>query len=144
MTESYPTIAHRWYDQVWNQLRREAIAELLSPDAVLHEGDDQMRGPEGFYPFYDRILATFSDMHIKVEQTVEEGDLICARWSVTMTHTGDGLGFPPTNKRCHVTGMAILRVAGGKLVEGWQNWDMLGLIQQIQEAPKAATYIAAV
>jgi len=33
-------------------------------------------------------------------------------------------------------------VANEKLVEGWQNWDMLGMLQQVQGAACAATYIA--
>ena len=59
-----------------------------------------------------------------------------------MTHTGDGLGMPPTNKKLETTGISIVRVVDGKLAAGWQNWDMLGLLQQIQVQPRAATYIA--
>jgi len=60
-----------------------------------------------------------------------------------MRHTGDGLGMPATNKRLEITGIVIVRVKDGKLTAGWQNWDMLGLLQQINSAPAAATYIAA-
>jgi steroid delta-isomerase-like uncharacterized protein len=134
----------RWFEEVWNQGRREAIAEMLPPDAVLHEGDDSMRGPDGFYPFFDRMRASFSDIHITVEQTIADGDMECYRWSCTMRHTGDGLGFPATGKVCKVTGMSMLRFAGGNVAEGWQNWDMLGLMQQLQGGAKAATYVAVV
>ena len=51
--------------------------------------------------------------------------------------------MPPTGKTLQTTGITIVRVAGGKLVEGWQNWDMLGLMQQIQDQRQAATYIGA-
>jgi predicted ester cyclase len=57
--------------------------------------------------------------------------------------TGDGLDVTPAGKAVHVTGISILRVANGRLVEGWQNWDMLGLMEQIQTLPRSATYIAA-
>ena len=43
----------------------------------------------------------------------------------------------------HITGITIIRIAGGKMVEGWQNWDMLGLMEQIQGMRKSATYVAA-
>jgi len=36
-----------------------------------------------------------------------------------------------------------VRIADGKIVEGWQNWDMLGLMQQIQSAGLGPTYLAA-
>jgi predicted ester cyclase len=33
----------------------------------------------------------------------------------------------------------ILRIVGGKIIEGWQNWDMLGLMEQLQGTKPAAT-----
>jgi SnoaL-like polyketide cyclase len=60
-----------------------------------------------------------------------------------MRHTGNGLDVPPTNRTVQITGMSVLRIAAGKFVAGWQNWDMLGLMQQIKDEPVAPTYIAA-
>lgn len=143
MTGSERDVASRWFEEVWNQGRREAIAEMLAPGALVHDGDTDSIGPEGFYPFFDRIRATFSDFHINVDDTIAEGDKVCLRWSCTAKHTGSGLGIPPTGKMLRVTGMTIMRIAGGMLAEGWQNWDMLGLIEQITGSGKAATYISA-
>jgi steroid delta-isomerase-like uncharacterized protein len=143
MSETNKAIAKRWFEEVWNKHRREAIAELLTPDAQIHDGDQVSTGPDGFYPFFDRMSATFSEMHITPHQAIAEGDMVCLRWSCTMRHTGDGLGMPATNKRLEITGISIVRVANGKLIAGWQNWDMLGLLQQINAAPVAATYITA-
>jgi steroid delta-isomerase-like uncharacterized protein len=140
MHEANRDVAARWFEEVWNKGRREAIAEMLSPDAVIHDGAKTGRGPEGFYPFFDRLHAACPDLRIKLEQTIVENDLVCVRWSATMNHTGDGLGMPPTGKTLETTGISIVRVAGGKLVEGWQNWDMLGLMQQIQEGDGAAAF----
>jgi len=81
---------------------------------------------------------------VTVHDTIAEGDQLCVRWSCTGKQTGPGLGIPPTGNTIHVTGISIVRVAAGKVVEGWQNWDMLGMMQQIQGAEKAAaTNIAA-
>jgi steroid delta-isomerase-like uncharacterized protein len=141
MTNLERDLGRRWFEQVWNQRRREAIAEMLSPEAVIHDGGTDSIGPEGFYPFYDRLRATFPDLHIDVEDTIAEGDKVCVRWSCTGKYTGDGLGIPPTGATILITGISILRVAGGKLIEGWQNWDMLGMMEQIKGSGKAATYI---
>lgn len=142
MTQEERDLAHRWFEEVWNKGRRDAIHEMMAPDAVLHEGGADSVGPDGFYPFFDRFNATLSEIHVTVHDTVSEGDRICTRWSFTGKHTGAGLGIPPTGKTIHVTGMGIIRVAGGKLVEGWQNWDMLGMMQQIQGTEKSATYVS--
>ena len=143
MTDLERDLGRRWFEQVWNQRRREAIAEMLTPEAVLYESGIDSIGPEGFYPFYDRLRATFPDLHVDVEDTIAEGDKICVRWSCTAKHTGGVLGIAPTGVTIHVTGISILRAAGGKLVEGWQNWDMMGMMEQIKGGGKAATYIGA-
>lgn len=52
-----------------------------------------------------------------------------------MTQRGDELGVPAPGRRVEVTGMSLGRFVGGKLVEGWNNWDQLSLMQQIGAAP---------
>ena len=143
MSEANKVIAKRWFEEVWNNGRRDAIAEMLAPDAVIYDGGEAIRGAEGFYPFFDRMHATFSDIRFSFHDALADGDKVCLRWSVTMRHTGDGLGVPQTAKIVTTTGISVLRLAGGKFVEGWQNWDMLGLMQQIQGAGLGPTYIAA-
>jgi steroid delta-isomerase-like uncharacterized protein len=143
MTQAERELGQRWFEEVWNRGRREAIPEMLAPDGVLHEAGLDSVGPDGFYPFFDRLNATLSEIRITVHDTIAAGHRICVRWSCTGKHTGPGLGFPPTGKTVHVTGISILRVAGGMMVEGWQNWDMLGLMEQIRGGGKGATYIAA-
>ncbi len=143
MTDLDRSLGRRWFELVWNQGRREAIAEMLPPDGVLHEAGADTTGPEGFYPFFDRMRATLSNIHVNVEDTLAEGDKICVRWSCTAEHTGVGLGIAPSGVAIQVSGITILRVAGGKLVEAWQNWDMLGMMEQIKGGGKSSTYVAA-
>ena len=143
MTDVDRGVGARWFDEVWNKGRRAAIAELLAPDAVLHEDDKDIVGPEGFYAFYDRLNAAFSDFRVTVQDTIAEGDRLCVRWTCSCKHTGDAMGMPATHKTVHVTGMSILRIANGRLVEGWQNWDMLGMLEQIQGLSRSATYVSA-
>jgi steroid delta-isomerase-like uncharacterized protein len=141
MTDTERDLGRRWFEEVWNQQRREAVAEILAPDAVLHEGGVDSVGPEGFYPFLDRMNAALSDIHVEVLETIAEGDRLCVRWLCSARHTGPGLGFPAAGKPVRVTGISILRVAGGKLAEGWQNWDMLGMMTQARGEVRAATYV---
>ena len=144
MTENERDLGRRWFEEVWNKGRRDAIPEMLAPNGVLHDGDFDSVGPEGFYPFFDRLNANLSGIHVTVHDSIAEGDRLCVRWTAAGKHTGDGLGVPATGKPVHMTGISIIRVAEGKLIEAWQNWDMLGLMEQIRGAEKpAATYAAA-
>src|SRR6516164_5523150 len=133
MTVTERNLGTRWFEEVWNKGRRDAIAEMLAPDGVLHEGQTDTVGPEGFHDFFDRLNGAFSEFHVEVHDTIAEGDRVCLRWSCTCKHTGDALGIPATQKTVHVTGMSIIRIADGRMVEGWQNWDMLGMMEQIRE-----------
>ena len=143
MSASITEVAKQWFQQVWNEGRREAIAEMLAPDAVIQDGSEASTGPEGFYPFFDRMQATFSDIHVSFHDAITQDDEVSLRWSCTMRHTGNGLDVPATGKTVHVTGISVVRIANGMLVAGWQNWDMLGLMQQIRGEALAPTYIAA-
>jgi predicted ester cyclase len=143
MSEANKQLVKRWFEEVWNKGRREAIPEILAPDAEIRESGEIVKGPEGFYPFFDRMQAAFSDIHVTFQDAIAEADMVCLRWSCSMKHTGSGLGIPPTEKMLATTGMTMVRVANGRFVAGWQNWDMLGLMQQIKQEPMAPTYIAA-
>src|SRR5207249_4789032 len=143
MSEANIAVGKSWFEEVWNKSRREAIDELLAPEARIYDGEASMKGPDGFKPFFDRMQSSFSDLRITIEDAIAHGDKVCLRWSCQMTHTGAGPGLPATGKRLKVTGISIVRVQGGKLVEAWQNWDMMGLMQQVQGTPMAPTYIAA-
>jgi steroid delta-isomerase-like uncharacterized protein len=143
LTELERALGTRWFEEVWNKGNRAAIAEMLAPEAILHEGDTDSIGPEGFYAFYDRLNAAFSEFRVTIHDTIVEGDRVCVRWSCRCKHTGDALGMPATQKDVHVTGMSILRVANGQMVEGWQNWDMLGMLEQIHGSNRSVTYVAA-
>jgi len=143
MSEANKQLAKRWFEEVWNKGRREAISEILAPDAEIRESGEIVKGPEGFYPFFDRMQDAFSEIHVTFQDAIAEADMVCLRWSCSMKHTGSGLGIAPTQKTLATTGMTMVRVANGRFVAGWQNWDMLGLMQQMKQEPMAPTYIAA-
>jgi steroid delta-isomerase-like uncharacterized protein len=143
MSEEKKNLAIRWFEEVWNKGRREAIDELMDADCVIHDGGVSIQGPEQFKPYFDRLQSSFSDIHVEILQTLCDGDMVCLRWLLTMRHTGDGLGLPASGKQVTATGIGIIEVSGGRLGEGWQNWDMLGLIEQIQGADRAPIYMAA-
>lgn len=142
MSETNKKLVERWFEEVWNQGRKESICELLAAEAVIHEGQRETIGPEGFYPFFERMQATFSAIKVTVHDAIAEADKVCVRWSVTMRHTGEGMG-PPTHKDLQTTGISLLRIAGGKVVAGWQNWDIVGLTQQINSELVVPKYLTA-
>ena len=55
----------RWFEEVWNQGRRETIFELF-PAGILHDGSAQLNGAEEFCSFYDALHAQFQDHEIRI------------------------------------------------------------------------------
>lgn len=131
---------HRWFEEVWNRQREDAIDEMMYEDCVTHGVTDglgnELRGPAGFKQHFRAFTAAWPDLRVTVEETVAEGDRIVARCTVTGTHTGDGIGIPPTGKAVRITGMVMARVENGKFVEGWNEFNLLSMYQQIDVLPQ--------
>jgi predicted SnoaL-like aldol condensation-catalyzing enzyme len=123
--EAQKNMVVRWFEEVWNQGKREVIDEMFPTDCVLHDGRAEYRGPEEFKRFYDGLRAQLSDIQVTPLQAISEGDLVCVRWSARAKQT-------TTGKPLEVTGMSFLRFKDGRFFEAWQNWDMHGLVEQLE------------
>jgi steroid delta-isomerase-like uncharacterized protein len=126
-------LMRRWFREVWNEGNLETVRELFHPDgvAVGQAGAQAItRGPKEFVPFVERIRGAFPDINVTIDDAFGSGDKVVVRWTARMKHTGDTLG-PASGKPVRVTGMSIARIAGGKIMEGWDNWDQLGMLEQI-------------
>ena len=134
-------LIRRWFDEVWNQGRQDLIDQFRSPDATavgLGEGDAKVQGPAAFKAFYSQMRFSLPDLRVKIEDILAEEDKVAVRLAISGTHTGEGFGVPPTGRRVQITGMAIIRFAGGKIVEAWNNLDYLKLLTQIGAIPANA------
>jgi steroid delta-isomerase-like uncharacterized protein len=135
-------LAQRWFEEVWNQGREGAIDELLCADGVgfgLADTGTEVHGAEQLKPFVRNLRDAFPDLHITIEDMVSENDKVAVRFNLTGSHKGSGLGFPPTDHKINVTGMTILQISQGKLRHGWNNWDQLGMMQQLRMASPAVS-----
>ncbi|MEU8541735.1 ester cyclase [Streptomyces sp. NPDC048717] len=72
------------------------------------------------------------DFDFTVEDQIAEGDRVCTRWTWRGTHNGDFLGLQPTGIDATMTGTLVHRFHDdGKIVEGWWQYDLLGLMGQL-------------
>jgi len=135
MSEQTETLLHRWFEEVWNKGRADAIDEMFAREGIAYGLTDQsgneLRGPEGFKPFFESFRRAFPDLQVVIEDTVAEGDKIAARCTVRGTHSGEGIGIDATDRPVEFTGMTIVRVKDGKIVEAWNNFDFMGMFQQL-------------
>jgi steroid delta-isomerase-like uncharacterized protein len=135
MSEENKALLRRWFEEVWNQGRSDAIDEMFAADGVAHGLSDDaanpIKGAADFKPFHQTFRGAFPDIKVTVEDIIAEGDKVAARCSVRGKHTGDHLGVAASNAPVAFTGMAIVRIRDGKIVEAWNNFDFLSLNRQI-------------
>jgi steroid delta-isomerase-like uncharacterized protein len=136
--EDNKTLARRWFEEVWNRRLRVSIDELMSPDCVVHglaEAQGPVKGREGFVPFFERFVAALPDIRITVDDVVAEGDTTVVRIRAQATHTGEGLGIAATHRPVNLTGIVWARWQDGQIVEAWNEFDALGMMQQLTTPP---------
>jgi steroid delta-isomerase-like uncharacterized protein len=128
----HQTLMHQWFEEVWNRGDEGAIDRMFAADGVVHglSGAEDLQ-PEAFKSLYRQLRGAFPDIRIEVEDTVREGDKLVARCTVRGTHTGDGLGMPPTGRPVEISGMAFVHVRDGQIAEAWNIFDFQALTAQL-------------
>jgi steroid delta-isomerase-like uncharacterized protein len=136
MSEANKSIVHRVVEECVNQGNLDVADELLATDYIDHDALPGVApGVEGFKQVISMYRAAFPDLNVTIEDTFTEGDKVVARWVGKGTHKGELMGIPPTGKEVSVTGMEINRIAEGKIVEHWENIDLLGMMVQLGVVP---------
>lgn len=128
--------AKRRYFEAFNQRNLEIFDELFAPDYVLHvPGSPDVRGPEALKQLVTSSFQSLSEIELTIDDMLGEGDKVVTRWTLSAIHTGEFFGVAPTHKRVTLTGTIIDRFVDGRVVEAWENFDALGLMQQLGAIP---------
>jgi predicted ester cyclase len=137
--EANRLIGHRVLLEIWSQGRLELADDLYAPDYVDHVArgpePEEVQGPGGLKAAVTLFRTAFPDLQYSIDDDMAEGDLVMTRFSARGTHLGPFLGAAPTGKEISYTGIDVNRVAGGRIVESWVQYDALGLLQQLGLAP---------
>jgi steroid delta-isomerase-like uncharacterized protein len=115
----------------------DILDEVYASDLVWHEPDGDVRGLEKARQFVTTYKTAFPDLDVTVEDIVAEGDRVVTRWIARGTHQGEIEEFgPPTGRQMELQGITIHRIEDGKIVEEWERYDNLGLMQQLGLVPE--------
>ena len=134
MSEANKALVKRWFEEVWNKGRVDAIDEMFDENGIAHGLSDDpsnpIKGPAGFKPFHAVFREAFPNMMITVEDTIAEDDKVAARCSVRAKHEGEFMGRAATQAPVDFTGITIVRIYNGKIVEAWNNFDFMTMYKQ--------------
>jgi steroid delta-isomerase-like uncharacterized protein len=135
--EENKALARRWAE-IFNQGNLDLVDEIYASNYLEHDptNPEHVRGVEGAREFYSMYRSAFPDTQITIEDQLAEGDMVATRWTARGTHQGELMGVPPSGNRVEVMGVTISRIEGGKIVEEWDIYDALGMMQAIGAVPE--------
>lgn len=136
--EQNKTIARRVVEEWYNQGNSAVADELYASDYIHHDPAlplELQRGLTAYKQVIGMFRAAFPDFYMTLDDVIAEGDKVVGRWTFRGTHQGELMGIPATGKQVTLTGIAISRIADDKVVEGWVNFDAMGMMQQLGVIP---------
>ena len=135
-TEENKAIVRRDWEETWNKGNLDTVDEIFATTYVGHFLSPEFPPDlEGYKQFINSYRTAFPDIHITIEDEIAEGDKVVTRFTSRGTHKGELMGIAPTGEQVTVTGISIFRIAGGKIVEDWTEFDAVGMLQQLGVMP---------
>jgi steroid delta-isomerase-like uncharacterized protein len=135
-SEDNIALVRRYLDEVVHTGKMGVDSSHLATDHVAHSsGSPPVHGHEDWKQRSVVLTSAFPDIHVTFEDEMAMGDKVVVRWTVRATHKGALRNIPATGKPVKWTGITIVRIADGKIVEQWQETDQLGLMQQLGAIP---------
>jgi steroid delta-isomerase-like uncharacterized protein len=125
------------YERTWIEgLNRGDVSvadRAFAPDCVIHiNGSPQPNlSLGGFKEMVSGLLGAFPDLRFTVEDQIVAGDRVAIRWSAEGTNSGAFGTVPATGRRVKISGLVLDRVVDGKVAERWEQWDQMGMLQQL-------------
>lgn len=130
--------ARRVFEEFFTAGDLDLAEELFGPDLVQHHPDEpyETRGQDGIRERIRGYRTAFSDLSTPIEDLVAEGDRVAIRYVARGTNDGEIMGMEPTGKQIALDAQAIYRFEDGKVVEIWDAWNVLTLMEQLGMAPQ--------
>lgn len=137
MSEEIKDIVRRYVDAITSG-DLDRLDELMTADYVHHDPNfppDFQSGLDSYKQGVRMFRVAFPDIKETMEDVIAEGDKVVTRHTWQGTHRGDLMGIPPSGKQVTFSMISVFRIAGGKMAEGWVNFDALGMMQQLGAIP---------
>ena len=120
-------VVGRWFTEFWGEkCNLSVVDELAAPDMLLkYSLHEPRRGHADIKAFMTDFRRAFPDLKFwGTAELIAEGDYVVGQWEGGGTHTGPAFGdflqgsLPAsTGLRMHFTGMTVLRLRDGRIME---------------------------
>ena len=129
-------IVRRVFEEVLNSGDLAVADKIMAADFIEHHPrPGQGPGRDGFKHRATMLRTAFPDLQYVIEDELAVADKVVVRVTAHGTHKGVLAGLSPTGNQFTMTGIVIFRLAGGKIVERWANYDNLTMLQDLGAIP---------
>lgn len=133
MSDENKWMVKRIYEAMCNQQNLAFVADHIASDFLGHS-TTEYRGLEGQLKRVAHLFDALRDCVFTIHDQVAEGDKVVTRWVARGIQIGEFEGLRPTGEMVMITGIDILRIAHGKIIEGWSNANRQGVTVATQAA----------
>ena len=116
------------------------VQGTLNPDGTvqLDEKPNLSPGREGVRQYVRLLKSAFPDAVHIIDDITAEDDKVMTRVTARGTFLGECMGYQPTGRTVEISGIAVHRIANGRLIEHWAHADIAGFMHQIGADPESA------
>jgi predicted ester cyclase len=132
-------ILSRFIEECWKNKDLNVIDELIAPDCPHHNnGPVNFSGPEGFKNAVNNWNTWFPGFQFATSSIIGEGDMVSSVGRFKGTHQGEinlpqlSIVVPPTGKTVEIEMVFNVRIADGKVAEGWTICDYSWIQRLVQ------------
>jgi steroid delta-isomerase-like uncharacterized protein len=140
MTPEEANLGHRSHKEWIEAHNPDVVDEIYAADCTFytnHMQRSQRFGREGFKAYGASLYTAFPDLKINHDMVIteEDGQYQMVFWTFEGTHLGPMGPIPATGRKVSMSGIDVVRVADGKIKEGYMVQDALALMQQLGVIP---------
>jgi len=111
----------------------EAYKEVVAPEYVWYVPSisTEPKSREETIEFEKMVRIAFPDISFSIEELIAVEDRVISRFIIRGTHEGEFQGIPATGNKVEVSGILMIRIQNGKIVEFKEELDQLGMMMQL-------------
>jgi len=119
--------------EMWNKGNFEAWKQMHADEYVYYSPSNstEVLSREETIEMGKAFFRSFPDATTSIEECIAAGDKVITRWILRGTHKGEFAGIPATGNKVENSGIMITRIENGKVVEDKEDYDTLGMMQQL-------------
>lgn len=132
----------RFYDE-YAAGNADVILAVHPPTITMHYAGSAEQVPaQALRDDLAAIKEANPDLHAEIHTMMAAGDYVFTELTWTGTHTGDFFGITASGRPIVHNGIVVRRLAADKIVESWEIWDDLVLLQNLGFLPSWDEIIA--